>query len=202
MNQKLIIASGNAHKVEEFGGLLDGLGFEVHSAAVCGGMPDVEENGDSFAANALIKARALRAIAPTDAWILSDDSGLSVDAIAGAPGIYSARYAGCHASDAENVKKLMHVLCGIPYASRTARFRCVLALIDPEGQHSTHEGACEGHIAMELSGSTGFGYDPIFIPEGYSETFAALGDTIKAELSHRAKAVDVLRDFLQKRLPA
>jgi len=196
MGRTLIIATGNAHKVSEFDGLLQGLDFEVASAKVCGGMPDVDENGDSFSANALIKARALREHAPADAWILADDSGLVVDVIAGAPGIYSARYAGVGASDADNVKKLMHVLCGVPHASRTARFRCVLALIDPEGNETTHAGACEGHIALQASGAAGFGYDPVFIPEGYGQSFAELGDGVKSKLSHRAQAVEVLRDYL------
>lgn len=197
MSKQLIIASGNAHKVSEFSSLLEGLGFEVCSAKVCGGMPDVVEDGDSFAANALIKARALRAIAPKDAWVLSDDSGLSVDMLGGAPGIFSARYAGPEATDQKNLEKLLYVLCGVPTASRSARFRCVLALIDPEGNETCHEGACAGHIAMEPSGAAGFGYDPIFIPEGYNQSFAELGDAVKSKLSHRAKAVDVLKGIFE-----
>ena len=110
--QQLIVATGNAHKAEEFDSLLAGAGFDVVSAQSCGGMPDVVEDGDSFAANARIKARALRSIAPDSAWILSDDSGLEVDALDGAPGIYSARFAGESASDQDNVRKLLAELEG------------------------------------------------------------------------------------------
>ena len=194
--KQLIIATGNAHKVEEFDALLNGVGFDVCSAKVCGGMPHVVENGDSFAANAQIKALALRGIAPADAWVMSDDSGLEVDALDGAPGIFSARYAGQGASDRENLEKLLLALSDVPDAERTARFRCVLCLIDPEGNTSYHEGVCEGIIAAAPSGSEGFGYDPVFIPDGYTQSFGELGETTKSQLSHRAFAVQVFRKAL------
>jgi XTP/dITP diphosphohydrolase len=159
-------------------------------------MPHVVEDGATFAENAAIKARALRSAAPPDAWIVSDDSGLEVDALGGAPGIYSARYAGEQASDAENVDKLLHALRGIEPAQRTARFRCVLCLSDPDGDVHSFEGACEGHIAEAPKGASGFGYDPVFVPLGYEASFAELGEAVKAELSHRARAVKALRQFL------
>jgi XTP/dITP diphosphohydrolase len=193
----LIIATGNAHKVEEFDLLLKGLPFDVLSAKSCGGMPEVDENGSTFAANAQIKAEALRKLAPVDAWVMADDSGLEVDALEGAPGIYSARYAGPDASDHDNVVKLLDALKDVPKAERTARFRCVLCVIDHEGYITHYDGSCEGRIDTEVHGDNGFGYDPIFIPDGYSESFAQLGDSIKSQLSHRAKAVEWMRRILE-----
>ncbi|MEC8209746.1 MAG: RdgB/HAM1 family non-canonical purine NTP pyrophosphatase [Verrucomicrobiota bacterium] len=195
--KQLIVASGNAHKVEEFNGLLETSGFEVLSAKVCGGMPDVLEDGDSFGMNARIKALALRAIAPKSAWIVSDDSGLEVDALGGSPGIYSARYAGEGASDLSNLNKLLLELENQPAVQRTARFRCVICLIDPSGCELFFDGACEGTIAKEPSGVKGFGYDPVFVPEGYSESFAELGEATKSKLSHRASAVLAMRRCLE-----
>lgn len=191
--KQLIVATGNAHKVEEFDNLLAGCGFDVCSAKVCGGMPEVVEDGDTFAANARIKALALRSVAPADAWIVSDDSGLEVDALGGAPGIYSARYAGEGASDLDNLKKLLVELAKQPEAERSARFRCVLCLIDPNGVEQFFDGACEGIIAAQATGNEGFGYDPVFVPHGYEQSFGELGETIKSQLSHRALAVQALR---------
>jgi len=190
----LIIATGNAHKTEEFARLLKESAFIVRSAAACGGMPEVEETGNTFAANAQLKAEALRHVAADDAWVLADDSGLEVDALGGEPGIYSARYAGPQASDGDNVQKLLGALSSVPEAGRTARFRCALCLIDPKGTIHHFEGTCEGMIGEKPAGSTGFGYDPIFVPCGYARSFAELGETIKAELSHRARAVQAMAE--------
>lgn len=195
--QQLIVATGNPHKVGEFESLLVGCGLELCSARICGGMPPVVEDGASFAANAAIKAWALRKAAPVDAWIVSDDSGLEVDALDGAPGIYSARFAGEQATDVDNVDKLLDALRGVDSARRTARFRCVLCLIGPDGNAHSFEGACEGHINAAPRGAAGFGYDPVFVPAGYRETFAELGELVKAGLSHRALAVQRLRQFLE-----
>ena len=195
--KQLIVASGNAHKVKEFDGLLEASDFEVFSAKVCGGMPDVLEDGDTFGANARIKALALRAIAPKGAWIVSDDSGLEIDALGGAPGIYSARYAGEGASDLHNLNKLLLELEEQAAANRAARFRCVLCLIDPSGREQFFEGACEGRIAKAPAGAEGFGYDPVFLPEGPSESFAELGESIKSQLSQRALAVLAMRRCLE-----
>lgn len=195
--KQLIVASGNAHKVEEFDGLLQASGFEVFSAKVCGGMPDVLEDGDTFGANARIKALALRAIAPKEAWIVSDDSGLEVDALGGAPGIYSARYAGEDASDLRNLNKLLLELEKHAAAKRAARFRCVLCLIDPSGREQFFDGACEGTIAKAPAGAEGFGYDPVFVPKGYRASFAELGEATKSKLSHRALAVLAMRHCLE-----
>ena len=194
--QPLIIATGNAHKVEEFKLLLRGSNFAVESANSCGGMPPVDENGTTFAANAQLKALALRGLAPAGAWVLADDSGLEVDALDGAPGIFSARYAGPDASDEANLQKLLDALKTVPIGRRTARFRCVLCLIDPEGHMTHYDGTCEGHIDSAQQGEGGFGYDPIFIPEGYSESFGQLGDAIKNQLSHRARAVQSMLEVI------
>ena len=195
--KQLIVASGNAHKVEEFNSLLEASGFEVFSAKVCGGMPDVLEDGDTFGANARIKALALRAIAPKGTWIVSDDSGLEVDALGGAPGIYSARYAGEDASDLRNLNKLLFELEKQAAANRAARFRCVLCLVDPSGREQFFDGACEGRIAKAPAGAEGFGYDPVFVPKGQSKSFAELGESIKSKLSHRALAVLAMRRCLE-----
>jgi len=191
--KQLIIATGNAHKTAEFAQLLAALDFKVQSAAACGGMPEVEETGATFAANAQLKAVALRGTAPPDAWVLADDSGLEVDALGGAPGIFSARYAGPAATDADNVTKLLAALSDSALAQRTARFRCALCLIDPDGRIHPFEGTCEGHISAAPTGTSGFGYDPVFIPADYDQSFAELGETVKAQLSHRARAVATLR---------
>ncbi len=193
---QIIIATGNAHKVLELEQLLAGLNVRVDSAAVVGGMPEVEETGTTFAANAKLKADALRALAPQEAYVLADDSGLEVDALDGAPGVYSARYAGPGAGDAANRDKLVSSLAGVDPAERGGRFRCVLCLLTPEGGTEYFEGSCEGVITMEARGSEGFGYDPVFTPEGYGETFGELGEAVKSRLSHRARAVKALRGFL------
>ena len=195
--KQLIVASGNAHKVEEFDGLLQASGFEVFSAKICGGMPDVLEDGDTFGANARIKALALRAIAPKEAWIVSDDSGLEVDALGGAPGIYSARYAGEDASDLGNLNKLLLELEKQAAAKRSARFRCVLCLIDPSGREQFFDGACEGTIAKAPAGTKGFGYYPVFVPKGHRASFAELGEATKSKLSHRALAVLAMRHCME-----
>ena len=195
--QQLILATGNPHKVEEFAELLSGLPLEVQSAAVCGGMPDVEETGTTFAENAQLKAAALRGAAPSGAFVLADDSGLEVDALGGAPGVYSARYAGPSASDEANVDKLLHALDGIPQVERGARFRCVLCRIGPGDQIEFFEGHCEGRIAMAPGGKAGFGYDPVFVPKGHERSFAELGEAVKHQLSHRAMAVRAMRAGLQ-----
>ncbi len=199
MTQKpLIIATGNLHKVNEFEQLLKGLPFTVRSAESCGGMPEVDETGTTFAENSHLKASALRALAPSGAWVLADDSGLEVDALNGAPGVYSARYAGAQASDRDNLNKLLSALKDMPVEARTARFKCVLCIINPQGRIVYHEGSCEGRIATKASGADGFGYDPIFIPDGYQQSFAELGSAVKSKLSHRARAVELLKSSISR----
>lgn len=187
--RSLILASGNLHKVEEFKQLLAGCSFNVLSAEICGGMPEVDETGATFVENAFLKAEALRRLAPENAWVLADDSGLEVDALDGEPGVYSARYAGADASDTDNMAKLLKALGGVPLEARTARFKCALCVIDHKELVTNYEGSCEGRISTSVSGSGGFGYDPVFIPDGYQKSFAELGSAVKSKLSHRARAV-------------
>ena len=191
--ESLIVATGNPHKVSEFEQLLEGLPFIILSAETYGGMPEVDETGTTFAENAHLKASALRALAPPDAWMLADDSGLEVDALNGAPGVYSARYAGAEASDRDNLSKLLGALKAVSVEDRTARFRCVLCIIDPQGRVVYHEGSCEGRIAIQAFRKDGCGYDPIFIPDGYQQSFAELGTAVKSKLSHRARAIEAFR---------
>ena len=194
---ELYLATGNEHKVDELRGLLAETAVTLCSACACGGMPPVIEDGETFAANALLKAKALRSRVPPTAWILADDSGLEVDALDGAPGVRSARYAGENADDAKNVAKLLTALrVHSEPAEREARFRCVLCLLPPEGAPVYFDGDCTGRIAAAASGASGFGYDPVFIPDGFDASFAELGEKVKQALSHRAAAARALRNYL------
>lgn len=193
---KIVCATGNVHKVEEFQQLLStdgGLDVEVLTAKALGGMPEVDENADSFKGNAGLKAKALQAAAKEQGiWVLADDSGLMVDALDGAPGVYSARYAGPDATDEQNVEKLIKALHDVPLEKRAGRFVCALVLISPDDEEMVVEDYCHGHIAEGPKGENGFGYDPVFIPEGYTQTFGELGAAVKDQLSHRARAVEAL----------
>lgn len=194
---KTILASNNEHKLEEFQSLLKNTEVELLSIDALGGsMPSVEETGQTFHANALLKASALSVYVEKGYSILSDDSGLEVDFLGGAPGVYSARYAGDKSTDQENGEKLLEALSGVSEELRTARFRCVLCWIHLDKAVSYFEGICEGRIAQNPQGASGFGYDPIFIPQGYEQTFGQLGETIKSQLSHRARAIRTFRQFL------
>jgi XTP/dITP diphosphohydrolase len=190
MQYPLIIASSNQGKIKEFAQLLQKSPFDILSAKSIGGMPAVNETGSSFLENAIIKAQAVHAKAPEGHWVLADDSGLSVEALNGAPGVYSARYAGEHASDTDNCAKLLAALAKDSTANRRAQFECALCLIDDYGRLSYYTGVCAGQIATEAQGTHGFGYDPLFIPDGYTTTFGVLDKQIKAKISHRAQACE------------
>ncbi|MEX0331297.1 MAG: RdgB/HAM1 family non-canonical purine NTP pyrophosphatase [Puniceicoccaceae bacterium] len=194
------LASGNEYKFEEFQQLVEKLQIPVNlkRAVDAGGMPDVEESGTTFEENACIKARALIGRIPPGSWALADDSGLEVDALDGAPGVHSARYAGLGGNAVANNIKLIKALRGIEIPERTARFSCVLCFANSEGAENLFEGTCEGHIMMAPSGKLGFGYDPLFRPVGFDQTFADLGSAIKSSLSHRARATEAWGSFLQK----
>ncbi len=187
---RLHLASGNAHKAAEFSALATqaGLPLTVVSARESGGMPDVVEDTGTFAGNAAKKARALRAKLPAGAWVLSDDSGLCVDALDGAPGVESAYYAGPAGDGAANLRKLVEVIRDVPPARRSAHFTCVLVLITGEGREWVFEGRCPGRLRETPAGGAGFGYDPLFVPEGYTQTFAELPEAEKNALSHRGQA--------------
>lgn len=199
-SMKLYLASGNAHKVAEFQALAakSGLPVTVHSAREVGGMPPVVEDTGTFRGNAAKKAWALRAVAPADAWVLADDSGLCVDALDGAPGVESAYYAGPEGDSAANLRKLVEIMRNVPGDKRGARFVCVLCLISPEGREQVFEGACEGRLLKQPQGGAGFGYDPLFVPKDHSATFAELGEDIKNALSHRGKAWSQLATSFSK----
>ena len=182
---KLVIATRNKHKLQELRALLAGWPVELRSALDFPGVPEVAEDGDTFEANAIKKAAALAQAAGL--WTLADDSGLEVDALGGEPGVRSARYAGEPSDDAANNRKLLAELDGV--SNRRARFRCVVALASPSGAAQTAEGRCEGHLLLSPRGGGGFGYDPLFVPDGYDLTFAELDPAIKNRISHRARAL-------------
>lgn len=187
---KLVIATRNAHKLEEIHAIFNFQNLEVLSAFDFPDVPDVVEDGETLEENAIKKAVEI-ALA-TGCWALADDSGLEVDALDGAPGVYSARYAGEHCSYTDNNAKLLAELTGT--SDRTARFRTVIALSDPGGSVQTVAGECPGVIIEELRGTNGFGYDPLFVPDGYSETFAELPAEVKNRISHRADALQRAHD--------
>lgn len=197
MPQRLIIATRNPHKVEELAAMLS-ESWEVRGVTALPDAPEVEETGATFEANAALKAVAIAKI--THDWVLADDSGLEVDALDGAPGVYSARYAGEHATDADNRAKLLAELeqIGARGKERTARFRCALVLAREGQVVSTVDGRVEGVIINQEKGTGGFGYDPLFVPEGFCETFAQLPPETKHRISHRGRALQELRPRLAK----
>ena len=195
---KLVIATRNAHKLEEIHSIFDfslddaqgGQPLEVLSAFDFPDVPDVVEDGETLEANAIKKA--VEVAKATGYWALADDSGLEVDALDGAPGVYSARYAGEHCSYDDNNKKLLDELKNAP--DRSARFCTVMALSDPDGHVETVFGECHGVIIDALRGINGFGYDPLFLPDGYTDTFAELSSDVKNRISHRANALQKAKD--------
>jgi XTP/dITP diphosphohydrolase len=189
----LYLATRNAHKTQEIQEIL-GIEWRVAPSSELDPHLDWDENGTTFRANALIKAKALRTRTPSP--VLADDSGLEVDVLEAAPGVYSARYAGPGANDRDNLYKLLRVLNGVPEVQRRARFVCVLCYLDAEGIAHYFEGRCEGRIISAPRGSEGFGYDPIFVPDGYDQTFAELGAKEKNSISHRNQAMLSFQEFL------
>lgn len=200
---KIVLASGNAHKVAEFQQLAQtsGLPFTIASAQSVGGMPPVVEDAGTFAGNAGKKARALAARLPAGTWALADDSGLCVDHLGGAPGVESAYYAGPQGDAAANLAKLIAVMREVPEEGRRAHFVCVLFLLGPDGSEQVFEARCDGRLLRAPRGGAGFGYDPIFVPAGGTETFAELRDAEKNRLSHRARAWDQLTAWLRQQPP-
>jgi len=189
---KIVFATNNAHKLAEIRQIL-GPGFEIVSLSDIGCHEDIPETADTLEGNALMKAKYVKEHYHIDCF--ADDTGLEVDALNGEPGVHSARYAeGTDHNSEANMQKLLHKLDG--QTNRNAHFRTVIALIQGEGIHE-FEGRVDGHIATEKSGTAGFGYDPIFVPDGYSQSFAELGDDIKNQISHRARATQKLAEFLK-----
>ena len=195
MMKELVLASGNKGKLAEFQRLLEGLDVQIHSMKEYPEIGEIVEDGSTFAENALIKARAV--CKATGKPAMADDSGLAVDALNGAPGIYSARFAGEQRSDADNNAKVLQLLEDVEDGKRTARFFCVIAIVLPDGREYTVEGTCEGTILRALRGEGGFGYDPLFYVESLDKTFAELTMEEKNRISHRGhanrKAVEIIR---------
>ena len=191
----LVIATSNSGKFNEIAALLHGLGVLPLPLDRAGPIEVPPEGGDSFQENAGLKAIAVARA--SSHFALADDSGLEVDALDGQPGVRSARFGGPGLSDAERNGLLLEMLQGIPTERRTARFRCVVAIAEPQGAARFAEGICEGRIALAPRGSHGFGYDPIFEIPSLGKTFAELGPGIKNRISHRAKAMDGARAILR-----
>ena len=196
---EIVISTGNAHKLEEIGAILKDLEYNIHSLKdVNLADLEIEENGKTFEHNALIKARTVAKL--TNMITIADDSGLEVDAIGKKPGIYSSRYAGENATDEENREKLLKALKNTAASHRTGRFVCCIAVVFPDGKEFVIRGSCEGTIAFEEKGKNGFGYDSLFIVDGYNKTFAELPATVKNAISHRAKALELMKEELSRRV--
>ena len=199
--KKIVLATANTHKVIEFQRILNELlpDLELVAASQFPGVPEIEETGSTFAENALIKARAINEF--TNLPALADDSGLVVEALNGAPGIFSARYAGINADDKANVVKLLNEIKGLDQVLLSAKFECSIALVDKsQDLELVVEGQMPGQVIKEVRGENGFGYDPIFVPQGLTKTSSELSDSEKDKISHRGIALRKISVIL-KQLP-
>jgi XTP/dITP diphosphohydrolase len=199
--KKIVLATANTHKVIEFQRILNELlpDLELVAASQFPGVPEVEETGSTFAENALIKARAINDF--TNLPALADDSGLVVDALNGAPGIFSARYAGLPADDLANVMKLLNEIKELDQSLLSAKFECAIALVDKsQDLELVVDGQMPGQVIKEIRGENGFGYDPIFVPQGLTKTSSELSDSEKDQISHRGIALRKISAIL-KQLP-
>ncbi|HEY3025370.1 MAG TPA: RdgB/HAM1 family non-canonical purine NTP pyrophosphatase [Pyrinomonadaceae bacterium] len=193
--KSLLIGTWNPGKIVEVKSMLEGLPFELTSLAEFPSLSAIDETGQTFAENAALKAQGYAL--QTGLWTISDDSGLEVEALDEAPGVLSARFAGAEASDAERVSLLLSKLSLIPDRRRVARFVCATAVSDADGRLIySATGICDGRLSFHPRGSGGFGYDPVFVPDGYNLTLAELGLEVKNQISHRARALAATRDFL------
>lgn len=196
---RLVLASRNADKVAELALALEGLGIEVLPVSEYPGVGEVEETEPDLEGNAVLKAVAVAGA--VGEWALADDTGLEVDALDGAPGVYSARYAGADATYADNVRLLLRSLQDVEYSNRTARFRTVVALSDRHGVVTCVEGICEGRILAAPRGDGGFGYDPVFAPDDADgRTFSEMSREEKGGISHRGRAMSAARDEIRRRV--
>ena len=199
--KKIVLATANTHKVIEFQRILNELipGLVLVKATDFPGVPDIEETGSTFAENALIKAKAINEF--TNLPALADDSGLVVDALNGAPGVFSARYAGIEANDKANVAKLLSEIKDIQQSLLSARFECAIALVDKsQNLELVVDGQMPGQVIKEIRGENGFGYDPIFVPQGLTKTSAELTDVEKDQISHRGLALRKMSVILKQLL--
>ena len=192
--QHIYLATGNAHKVQEFQRLAEGAAMDVEFV-LAPSLPEVVEDTGTFVGNAWKKAAALRTVLPPEAWVLADDSGVCVEALGGAPGVESAYYAGPQHDSSANLRKLTEVMRDVPEGKRGAHFFCVLVLLGPGGIEQICEGRCEGVLIREPAGGNGFGYDPLFVPAGYPCTYAQLDEVEKNKISHRGRAWLILMNW-------
>ena len=194
--ERLAIASRNVHKLRELGRIcadwpVEWVTVDNHDPSE---FPDVEETGETYLDNAVLKATQVADALGIAA--VADDSGIEVDALGGAPGPRSARYAGEHATDEQNLDAMLRAVRGVPSGGRTARYRCIAAVAWPDGRTTHADGTCEGAIVSKRRGGRGFGYDPVFVPAGWDETMAELTDDQKDRISHRGRAFRALREML------
>ncbi len=201
---QIIFATGNQGKMREIRAILDDLECEVRSLKEAGIELAVEENGTTFAENAMIKARAAADVLPAaekarGCVVMADDSGLEIDCLNGEPGVYSARYLGEETPFDVKSRELLKRMAGVPEKDRSARFVCAIAAVFPDGRAATAQGAVEGRIGYELRGGNGFGYDPIFYLPEYGRTAAELTDEEKNRISHRSRALELMKEELRKR---
>ncbi|MBE6029290.1 MAG: RdgB/HAM1 family non-canonical purine NTP pyrophosphatase [Clostridiales bacterium] len=204
----IVAATRNRHKIDEIGEITGKFGMSIISRDDAGVPPvEIPETGKTFEENSYIKAYEIMKLCGQ--ITVADDSGLVVDCLNGAPGVYSARFAGFEGlwpedgggtdtGDKDNNAKLIRLINGVPYEDRTARFVSVITMVYPDGKTIVARGTVEGHLILEERGEAGFGYDPLFIPEGYDKTFGELGQEIKNSISHRARALQVLHEKLEK----
>lgn len=192
----IVVATHNAHKTSEFRAML-APGWEVRDLSSWPEWPVPEENGTTFEENAVIKALAAGRRLGPEVLVVADDSGLEVDALGGRPGIFSARYAGPGAGDVANRDKVVAEMAEVPEDQRTARFRCVLAVARGGEIAGCFDGAVEGRVTTAASGASGFGYDPVFIPDGHEATFGELPPEVKNGISHRSRALGKLTAWLK-----
>lgn len=198
MGRRIVFATGNQNKMVEIQMILEGLGMPVYSMKDLGINADIVEDGISFEENAEIKARAIARLLPHDI-VLADDSGLEIDYLDGAPGIYSARFAGEDTSYDVKNRIFLDKLEGVPDKERTARFVCAIAAVFPDGDVKAVRGTIEGQIAHEIAGENGFGYDPIFYVPEYGCTTAEMDPEKKNELSHRGNALRAMRTIIEEK---
>lgn len=198
MSTHIVAATKNKHKITEIEAITQEFGMSVISRDEAG-VPDVDivEDGETFEENSYKKAYEIMKLCNN--ITIADDSGLEVDCLDGAPGVFSARFAGVDGDDEANNRKLAELIKDIPYEQRTGRFVSVITMVFPNGERITARGTVEGHIIPERRGSNGFGYDPMFIPEGYEQTFGEIASEIKNKISHRANALAILREKLMER---
>ena len=194
--QELLVATRNPGKVREIKEILSGLGFKITSLLDYSDMPTIDEDGESFAENAIKKAATIALF--TKKLTMGEDSGLEVKALGNKPGIHSARFSGEGATDEKNNTKLLRALRGVPFKKRQARYRCFIAVVDGKKLIGVVNGSCSGVITTKRFGKNGFGYDPLFLIPRYAKTFGELAPSVKSKISHRARALKKFRKLIKR----